>query len=311
MFRVPEPSGGDIGVEPPTVVANARTRWSLDGCRSVRSTRDASAYLAAFWRASRIEKYTAASASSGYRPTSVRVARDRERGARGRRLAGPGRGRPRTAAAGRSRGRGRRASPRPPRCRGGGPRSGPGARSGSLPASCAGQAELHGQRDQVLLRAVVDVPLQPPPLGVLGLDDALPRESQRSACCRESWSRRARRSAASRALRTSRPACDARWSSRLASAGRSGSPGGFVTDRAPRSSPWARTATVRSLPGTRRAPPRRSDQGRAMPSRPSAVGQRRRRTSRSPPRQATPRPARRPFPRRPREPCEEGRRRSS
>ena len=38
-----------------------------------------------------------------------------------------------------------------------------------------GQAQVHRQGDQVLLRAVVDVALEEPALGVLGVDQALPR----------------------------------------------------------------------------------------------------------------------------------------
>ena len=36
----------------------------------------------------------------------------------------------------------------------------------------AGDAEVHGERDQLLLRAVVDVALDAAPLGVGGRDDA-------------------------------------------------------------------------------------------------------------------------------------------
>ena len=41
----------------------------------------------------------------------------------------------------------------------------------------AHDAELHHQRDQVLLRAVVDVALDAPPFGVLRVDDAPPRRA--------------------------------------------------------------------------------------------------------------------------------------
>src|SRR5207244_5537597 len=42
----------------------------------------------------------------------------------------------------------------------------------------AGEAERERERDEALLRAGVEVPLQPPPLGVPGLDDAGARGPQ-------------------------------------------------------------------------------------------------------------------------------------
>ena len=43
---------------------------------------------------------------------------------------------------------------------------------GAVAEQVAGQAEVDRQRDQVLLRAVVDVALDPAPLGVGGRDQA-------------------------------------------------------------------------------------------------------------------------------------------
>ena len=52
------------------------------------------------------------------------------------------------------------------------------ARRGVLRQHPADQPQLDGQRDQVLLRAVVDVALEPPALGVLRRHDALARGAQ-------------------------------------------------------------------------------------------------------------------------------------
>ena len=47
-----------------------------------------------------------------------------------------------------------------------------------------GQPEVHGERHQVLLRAVMDVALEPAPLGVLGLDEPFAGQAQLvGACC--------------------------------------------------------------------------------------------------------------------------------
>src|SRR6185437_11713900 len=71
------------------------------------------------------------------------------------------------------------------------------------------QAELDGQRDELLLGAVVQVPLDPAAFGVLGPDQPAPG--------RERSSMVARSSAVSWALRMTRPAWEARCSSRLSS----------------------------------------------------------------------------------------------
>ena len=128
--------------------------------------------MAAFWSASRQQKYAVASIDGGYRPTPVATISHEE---------------PIPSTAGRS------ASATPPASSRGGkmPRA---SRTSVAIASAAaplllreqgvraveragrerpGEPEVHGERDQVLLRAVVDVALQAPALGVVRVHEPL------------------------------------------------------------------------------------------------------------------------------------------
>ena len=148
--------------------------------RSSTRTAAAPACLAAFWSASRQQKYAAAS-------TLERVPADRRLRDLRRVLPAP------PIAARRAAGHARAPRAAAGRCRG---RAGPasstasaaaascaveqrlGALGRARPASVVREAQVHRQRDQVLLGAVVDVPLEAPALGVLGVDQALAGDPQ-------------------------------------------------------------------------------------------------------------------------------------
>ena len=63
-----------------------------------------------------------------------------------------------------------------------------GGRFGVLGHQVLDQPDVHGQRHQVLLGAVVEVPFDPPPLGVSGAT-MRDREARSSAACRRTSSR--------------------------------------------------------------------------------------------------------------------------
>ena len=158
------------------------------------------------------------------------------------------------------------------------------ARAGSR-RQVAREPRLHGQRDQLLLRAVVDVAFEPAALPVLRLT---------SRRCEE-------RSSTSRTFRRTRPAWDARSRTRRSFDGFIGSLGGIATERPPRSSPG---------PGPRRRSRPRSSGGhrssRGRPAHSASVGHEA--AGRSPrPGGATPWPRRRPSPGRGSAPCDRGR----
>ena len=177
MFTSPAPAARSAGVmvEPDAVVGDvelpprpsprpaAPPPWLRPEC------------LAAFCTASMQQKYRAASTGAGQPRHVLRASTVTGIALPRLRTAGPRRVPPRPAAAGRSRGTGTTASRwrHPPR------RDLPGQHgSGAVRRAdrrWLREPEVHGQRHEVLLGAVVDVALQTAPFGVLGLDEPLPR----------------------------------------------------------------------------------------------------------------------------------------
>ena len=164
-----------------------------------------------------------------------------------------------------------------------------------------GNAKPERERDQTLLRAVVEVPLQPPPLGVAGLDDARPRRRQLLAGLRVRERDRdearellepgpRRRAGIGRGRRRSR----SRWRPRAAPRRRSEPP--RPSSRRPRA----------CAPGVRAAP----SPGRSAPIGPSARRARSRRPGTAAARRVE-RRTRRPVASRPRSPRRPDRRRSA
>ena len=186
------------------------------------------------------------------RPTPVRDDLDRAPGCR-RRPPGERGDQPvvRRAAAGRCRGTGapgsRSASTAACSCSA----SSASARSGDRCGQRLGEPQVHRERDQVLLGAVVDVALEPPALGVLGVDQPLPRDAQLVGARRQLASRaaRARRAAGPRAA-PARPG-SARPANSRSSTEVSGRCSRSWTTSTPSSSPPWRTGGERR-PGRRR-----------------------------------------------------------
>ena len=90
----------------------------------------------------------------------------------------PARAPPRRGSPGRCPGRARAAPPARSRSRRRPRRAAPSARHGRRGHRRLREPQVVGERQQPLLRAVVEVALEPAPLGVAGLDDARPRGAQ-------------------------------------------------------------------------------------------------------------------------------------
>ena len=118
----------------------------------------------------------------------------------------------------------------------------------------AREPSLHGERDELLLRAVVDVALQPAALLVLRRDQPLLRGLE---VVQADFS-----SSVSRTLRSTSPACDARSAISFSSAGRRGRSRGLRTASAPSTSPACSTAYTRSTSRDRDGRPVRQRHGR-------------------------------------------------
>ena len=103
-----------------------------------------------------------------------------------------------------------------------------------------GEPELHGERDQLLLRAVVDVALEPPALRVLRGDQPLLRGLQVLQPCLERLGQPD--------VASTSPAWAARSAISFSSDGETGSLDGLRTASAPRSSPVCTTGYTRSMP---------------------------------------------------------------
>ncbi len=181
------------------------------------------------------EKYTAASVSIGWRPRALGIEVHGERRPRDGRLR-PARCPAPREAAGRSRAR-RAGCPAP--------RRSPRASSSSIarasrrvgPDERLRQAELHGERDQVLLGAVVDVALKAAALGVLRGDDPLPGRAELGGLARD-LVQPGLQVGGQPDVRQDDPAWPARSSTACPRPGTAVSLGGFVTEIAPSSSPW-------------------------------------------------------------------------
>ena len=87
-------------------------------------------------------------------------------------------------------------------------------------AEGARDAQLHHERDEILLRAIVDVALDASALGILRVHDPSPRRRESPSAWIEIASRLPASSAVSRTLRKTRPACDAKSSRSLSLRGR-------------------------------------------------------------------------------------------
>ena len=119
------------------------------------------------------------------------------------------------------------------------------------------ETELHGQRDQLLLRTVVDVALELP--------------GARSSCAATIRRRDSRSSSISRTFRSTRPCLRSEVADELSFVGFIGSFGAHrSTVIAPRSSPWWRTSTAASSPRSEASSPpgTRAPRAWVRPSRP-------------------------------------------
>ena len=171
MLVRPDPRVVVARSKPAPSSRTSKLRWPPVSDRAI-VTPVAPEYFAAFWRASRQQKYTADSTSGGYLPAPwVSTVTPR------------GDFRPCASSAGGQAPIRQQWRVDPPGqvaevlqgglgvgsefCKQG---AGPG---GVLHHQRFGQAELHSQGHQLLLGPVVDVPLDPPPLGVLSGDEAL------------------------------------------------------------------------------------------------------------------------------------------
>ena len=163
----------DEAVEAGTVVADLEVqRAARPPRRDTATVAVAPACLPAFCSASRQQKYTAASMLAAVATDARRRRPSSPARALGSRPpAAPRRARRRRAVAGRCRAQASAARRSPPARRARSRRSSPGVR-GVVRDGVLGETQLDGERDEVLLRAVVQVALELAPLGVAGRDDA-------------------------------------------------------------------------------------------------------------------------------------------